>query len=180
MKSILLLALGAGLFSGSHDGPTSRKPATRPVKTLASVLGRCSGNAYCSACRNCSACGHCAGGGGTCGVCASYSAPVRTYRAPARTRSSSSRSYSGGGSSRSTAPSRPKTVLVESVSYYVAATTLNLREAPSADAQVLRVLEQGDIVTVLELVDEKWARVSAASALLGDREGYVVRAYLAE
>lgn len=180
MKSILVLALRASFFSGGHEGPTARKPTAHPAKTLAATLGRCSGDASCRSCKNCNYCGHCAGGGGSCGVCATYSAPVRTYRAPARTRSTSSRSSGGGGagSSRSYAPARPRTVLVESVSYYVAATTLNLREAPSADAEVIRVLEAGDIVTVLELVNAKWVKVSAESATLGDQEGYVARAYL--
>ncbi|NVO84483.1 SH3 domain-containing protein [Hymenobacter terrestris] len=175
MKSLLLLALGASLFTaGPKDGPTTRKPTTRPAKALAAALGRCSGNEYCRSCRNCSACGHCAGGGGTCGVCASYSVPVRTYRPPARTRSTSKRSSSGS----STTTTRPRTVLVENMRYVVAATTLNLREEPSAEAAVLRVLDAGDSVTVLELVDSKWARVSAESATLGDQEGYVARAYL--
>jgi len=109
-------------------------------------------------------------------VCASYSAPVRTYRTPPRTRSMSTRS-SGGGSSPA-APTRVKTVLVVDVSYTVSATTLNMRVAPSADAEVVRVLSAGDVVTVLELVDAQWAKISAESADLGDVEGYVARAYL--
>ncbi|SDY86613.1 SH3 domain-containing protein [Hymenobacter psychrophilus] len=175
MKSLLLLALGAGLFNtGPKDGPTTRKPVARSAKTLAAALGRCSGNAYCRSCRNCSACGHCAGGGGTCGVCASYSAPVHTYRAPARTRSTSTRSSYGS----SATTTRPRTVLVKNMRYVVAASTLNLRSEPSAEADVLRILDAGDSVTILELVDSKWARVSAESAELGDQEGYVARAYL--
>ena len=178
MKSLLLLALGSGLFTtGPTDGPTTRKPTAQPVKTLAAALGRCSGNASCRACRNCSACGHCAGGGGTCGVCATYSAPVRTYRAPVRTRPASTRS-SSSSSTRTVTKSRPKTVLVENMHYLVNASTLNLRAEPNAEAEVLRVLKAGDNVIVLELMDSNWARVSAESGSLGDLEGYVARTYL--
>lgn len=168
---LVLLAAGLGGTHPGHDGPKARKPARTylPLSTLA----RCSGDVGCRACKNCSHCGHCAGGGRTCGVCAP--APVRTYRAtPPRTRSYGS----GGGSSRSTTPARTKTVLVVDASYTVAASTLNLRAAPSAEAEVLRVLEGGDVVTVLELVDAQWAKVSVESADLGDVEGYVARAYL--
>jgi uncharacterized protein YgiM (DUF1202 family) len=68
--------------------------------------------------------------------------------------------------------------LVVNYAYYVNASTLNLRAEPSADAEVLRVLEAGDIVTVLKVVDEKWVKVSAESAELGNIEGYVARSYL--
>lgn len=155
-----------------HDDPNLLKPLKRPAL---GKLARCTGSSSCRACTNCSRCGHCSAGG-SCGVCADYSAPVRTYRVPAR--SSSSRRTSGGGGSSYT-PARPKIVLTESVSYYVSATTLNLRAEPSADAELLRVLDQNDIVTVLEIVSDKWVKVSAESATLGDLEGYVSRAYLA-
>jgi len=71
-------------------------------------------------------------------------------------------------------------VLVVDGSYTVAASTLNLRAEPSADAEVLRVLNAGDVVTVLELVDAQWARVSVDDADLSDLKGYVARKYLAK
>lgn len=98
---------------------------------------------------------------------------MRTYRAtPTRTRSSG-RSSSGGSTLV-----RPKTVLRVDASYIIAASTLNLRAEPSAEAEVVRVLTASDVVTVLELVNEKWVKVTAESVDLGDAEGYVSRAYL--
>jgi uncharacterized protein YgiM (DUF1202 family) len=80
---------------------------------------------------------------------------------------------------RSYTSAKPKTVLQVNVSYYVSATTLNLRAEPSPDAEVLRVLTTDDIVTVLELVDSKWAKVSVdASYDQSAATGYVARAYL--
>ena len=63
--------------------------------------------------------------------------------------------------------------------YYIAASTLNLRAEPSADAEVVRVLSRNDQVTVQELTTEKWAKVSVATEE-GEVEGYVSRAYLSE
>ncbi|WP_177189875.1 SH3 domain-containing protein [Hymenobacter actinosclerus] len=71
-----------------------------------------------------------------------------------------------------------KTVLVEGVRYVVTASMLNLRAEPDIDAEMLRVLETGDAVTVLELMDGQWARVSSENASLGDLECYVAKAYL--
>jgi uncharacterized protein YgiM (DUF1202 family) len=48
--------------------------------------------------------------------------------------------------------------------YYVAATTLNLWVAPSADSAVVRVLERNDVVAVQELTNAKWVKVSTATA----------------
>ena len=171
MKSLLLILFVASLSgSGTDDGPkASKRTKHLPLGTLA----RCTGSSSCRACSNCTYCGHCAGGGGTCGVCSSSAAPVRTYRAtPTRTQASR-RSTSGGSTA-----ARPKTVLRVAESYTVAATTLNLRAEPSAEAKVVRVLTAGDVVTVLELINEKWVRVTVESADLGDAEGYVSRAYL--
>ena len=77
---------------------------------------------------------------------------------------------------------QPKAVVVANRSYYVAATTLNLREEPAADAAVVRVLEQNDVVRVQELVDGTWAKVVATTYVSGegfkDFEGYLSRNYL--
>jgi len=173
MRPLLLLSLAAALSSaaGPNDGPTARKPARRP--TLG-VLARCTGSAGCRACKNCNYCAHCAGGGGTCGVCSSNAAPVRTYRAPARSKPAATRSYFIPPTD-----ARIQELRLLDAPSYVTATTLNLRARPSADAELLRVLSQGDEVQVLEIVNDRWVKVSATSAELGDVQGYVARAYLA-
>lgn len=63
--------------------------------------------------------------------------------------------------------------------YYIAASTLNLRAEPSADAEVVRVLNRNDQVTVQELTNEKWAKMSVMTEK-GELKGYVSRAYLLE
>lgn len=180
MKLILLLfSLLLSLPLVAHDGSGKpRRPAAaakRPVSfrlpSLANA-GRCSGGANCRACSNCNYCGHCAGGGGTCSVCADYSAPVRRPARPARS-SSSSRA------ANYTAPAPPQTVLQVTGDYYVSATTLNLRAEPSAEAEVVRVLERNDTVTVDELTNAKWVKVTVSTAD-GDVSGYLSRAYLSE
>lgn len=178
MYVLLLSLFSAGLLAGpAHDGgnPTRTSKAPRILH-----LGRCTGSAGCTACTNCSRCAHC-GSGGTCGVCASpvsYT-PKRSYSS---SRSSSSRSRSGaGGSSRSyVAPARPKVVLKVEEAYYINASTLNLRAEPSADAEVVAVLNRNDLVRVEELTNEKWAKVTVVGSHANRASGYVSRAYLAE
>ena len=48
--------------------------------------------------------------------------------------------------------------------YYISATTLNLRAAPTADSEVVRVLDRNDVVTVSEVVNDKWVKVSVGEA----------------
>lgn len=181
----LLLLFLSLLFTGavpSNDGggkashTTHRKSSFRLANPLAK-LARCSGDAYCRACSNCNYCGHCAGGGGTCGVCAP-SAP-RTSRTASRSYTKTTRSYRGGGSSGTFAPVRQSVDIAVSGDYYVAATTLNLRSAPSADSAVVRVLERNDVVTVQEITNAKWVKVSTTTDE-GEVEGYLSRAYLSE
>lgn len=140
-------------------------------------LGRCSGDAYCRACSNCNYCGHCAGGGGTCGVCAP-SAP-RASRSPSRASSRGVRSYRVGGSSATAKPAREPIDISVTGDYYVAAATLNLRAAPSADSMVIRVLERNEVVTVQELTSTKWVKVTVTTPD-GVIEGYLARLYLSE
>jgi hypothetical protein len=180
----LLLPLAHAPADGGGKASHSKRRATLPkLPAPLSYLGRCSGDAYCTACSSCEYCGHCAGGGGTCGVCASYSAPVRrvsrTVR-PSYRVSSGSRGSGGRTAKSSGASQRPTTTQLDTgLAYYVAAETLNLRAEPSADAEVVRVLTRNDIVTVLELTDAKWAQVRVVTDE-GDVVGYVVRAYLSE
>lgn len=188
MKVLLLLfsflfTLAYAPSDGGGKASHSKRRASLPkLPAPLSHLGRCSGDAYCTACSSCEYCGHCAGGGGTCGVCASYSTPVRRISRAARPsyRVSSGSRGGGGRTASSSASQRPIAAQLEAgLAYYVAAETLNLRAAPSADAEVVRVLTRNDIVTVLELMDAKWAQVRVVTDE-GDVEGYVVRTYLSE
>lgn len=189
MKVLLLLfsflfTLAYAPTDGGGKASHSKRRAVFPkLPAPLSHLGRCSGDAYCTACSSCEYCGHCAGGGGTCGVCASYSAPVRRVSRATRPsyRASSGSRGSGGRTAKSISTSqRPAAIQLETgLAYYVAAETLNLRAEPSADSEVVRVLTRNDIVTVLELIDAKWARVRVVTDE-GDVEGYVVRTYLSE
>ena len=170
MRSLLLLSLAAVLSSaGGHDDPNVLKPLKRPAL---GKLARCTGSSSCRACTNCSRCAHCSAGG-SCGVCADYSAPVRTYRAPARSSSSSRRSSGGGGSSY-TVP-RAKVAFVAGNLYYIKASSLNLRAEPSAESEVLHVLTRNDMVTLVELTNDTWVKVT-----YGTLTGYLSRAYLSD
>lgn len=189
MKVFLLLSLlSFSLLALASDGNPRKPAATHRSKSVSfrplAALGRCSGDAYCTACSNCSHCGHCAGGGGTCGVCASYSTPKASYSRPrtaARSSSYRGASYSSGGSSYTspTKTAKPVTRLEVMSDYYIAASTLNMRAEPSADSEVVRVLSRNDEVTIQELTNEKWAKVSVATDE-GNVVGYVSRAYLSE
>lgn len=188
MKLLVLLFSLLLTLLGSHGGkdarPTGRPRRPAPYASAVAALpklGRCSGDAYCRACSSCEYCGHCAGGGGTCGVCASSSPAKPVYsrsRSSARGSRSGARSY-GGGRGSYVAPKTPATPLEVSGDYYITASTLNLRAEPSADAEVVRVLSRNDQVTVQELTNAKWAKVSVATEE-GEVEGYVSRDYLSD
>ena len=180
MKLFLLsLLCTAAVSFNDGGGKASRSTQHKSPFHLANPLARlarCSGDAYCTACSNCNYCGHCAGGGGTCGVCAPLS--PRVSRSPSRSSTRSVRSYRGGGATIA-APVQLKAEIAVTGDYYVAATTLNLRLAPSADAAVVAVLHRNDVVTVQELTSKNWAKVTA----MVDNEvveGYLSRAYLSE
>lgn len=181
LLSSLLLTLATPALRDRKDTP----PASRPRRPLPSTevaalpkLGRCSGDASCTACSSCEYCGHCAGGGGTCGVCAPVAAVRRVYRVVRpHYRATGTRGGTHAPSSSRTPPVVAS--LAAGLSYYVAAETLNLRAEPTADAEVVRVLTRNDIVTVLALPDAKWAQVRVTTDV-GDIEGYVVGAYLSE
>lgn len=179
MNTLLLFLLSIVLAASASPGHPRQPAAAHSVPTVLlgplAHVGRCSGDAYCTACSNCSHCAHCAGGGGTCGVCASYSPPKPTY-SPARRSVRSRRSYGGSGSS-SMVPATPALQLEVDAEYYISASTLNLRAEPSADAEMVQVLHRNDLVTVQGLMTEKWAKVRAATEA-GEVEGYVSRTYL--
>lgn len=150
---------------------TSRFNLPKPLATL----GRCSGDAYCRSCSSCEYCGHCAGGGGTCGVCA----PATTTRYTPTRHRSSTRARSVGSSISRPVPKQVLAPIEVTADYYISATTLNLRAAPTADSEVVRVLDRNDVVTVSEIVNDKWVKVSVGEAE-DIVEGYVSRAYLSE
>lgn len=179
MKALLLFLLSIALVA-SADTEHPRKPAVAHVAkpTLLSELahlGRCSGDASCTACSNCSRCAYCAGGGGTCGVCAPPPPAKPVYL---QSRSLAGGSRAGGHSyGRVTAPTTLVPQLEVGGDYYITVSTLNLRTEPSAEAEVVRVLNRNDQVTVQELTSAKWVKVSVATEE-GEVEGYVSRAYL--
>ena len=103
--------------------------------------------------------------------------PARAYRRVTTTRRKTSlyRS-SGSGSSRLAAPSS----LSVTGDYYVGVATLNLREAPFAEAEILQVLERNDVVTVQEITNAEWVKVSVTTQEGNALQGYIARAYLSE
>ncbi|WP_078062875.1 SH3 domain-containing protein [Solirubrum puertoriconensis] len=170
MKPLLLLLLSSNLLI---SGPVDNNPTRASKKPGLAHLGRCTGSAYCSACSNCSRCAHCVSGG-TCGVCAAPVSYKPTRRATTPSRSSRSRSSSGNPYS---APARTYNSLAEGNVYFVAASTLNLRAKPAADAKILAVLNRNDVITILELTNDKWVQVRFGA---GSNEviGYLSRVYL--
>lgn len=180
LSSALLTLWALILHSGGHGTALKqlRNSATSYAVITLPTLGRCSGNANCSACSTCEYCGHCAGGGGTCGVCASssYSAPIEIL--------TRRQSYRGIQTHSSTAWSRagypissPFTASKTLSAYIVKGIFLNLRAQPSLEAAVVAVLSRGEMVTVVKVLNQKWARVQVIT-IQGEKTGYVLQAYL--
>ena len=185
MKTLLLLGSLFLAFPvlAQRTGSAAAHHNSRSLNLrLPTGLGRCSGNVYCRSCSNCQYCGHCAGGGGTCGVCVPSASPTRltparAYRRVTTTpRKTSLYRSSGSGGSRQAAPSS----LSVTGDYYVGVATLNLREAPFAEAEILQVLERNDVMTVQEITSAEWVKVSVTTQEGSALQGYVARAYLSE
>lgn len=131
-------------------------------------LGRCTGSAYCSACSNCSRCAHCSNGG-SCGVCASYSQPAR-YTTPRKVSGSTVKTFSKNTvttASNSNIYSKPQkgAVAKKVITDYhsedmlaVESETLNLREGPGVEYDVIEVLKKYAVIKVIA-IDGEWLQV---------------------
>jgi len=128
-------------------------------KSNAEICAKCIGSANCRACKNCSHCAHC-NSGGSCGVC-SYSAPVTKPNPSPKANSTSTTSKSKSSSSTTTAQ------------YEVNSKTLNIRSTPSMNGAIIYTLKYGEKVTILKIIDSKWAKVKFKNI-----EGYSFRQYL--
>jgi len=128
--------------------------------------GRCTGSAYCSACTNCSRCKHCAAGG-TCGVCTSYSAPVKQ-------KSSNKKDYKS--SSSTSKKSSFKSPSEYSVGNYLMVTseTLNLRQGPGVNYDVIEKLYKKSLLVFISYEGE-WIKVKVYGS---GRVGYVNYKYV--
>ena len=103
--------------------------------------------------------------------------PVRASRSVTTTRRRNSLYVSSrSGRTRLAAPSE----LSVTGDYYVGVATLNLRDAPITEAEILQVLDRNDVVTVQEITNAEWVRVSVTTQERSARQGYVARAYLSE
>ena len=103
--------------------------------------------------------------------------PVRASRSVTTTRRRNSLNRnSGSGRIRLAAPSE----LSVTGDYYVGVATLNLRDAPITEAETLQVLERNDVVTVQEITNAEWVKVSVTTQEGSAHQGYVARAYLSE
>lgn len=120
--------------------------------------GKCTGNANCRACKNCKYCAHC-NSGGSCGVC-SYSAPSPQPKSTPIPSTSKSKTNESSGSTSNT-------------EYTVNSQTLNIRSTPSTSGTIIYTLKFGDNVSVLKIIDSKWAKVKFRNI-----EGYSSRQYL--
>jgi len=112
--------------------------------------GRCSGDAYCTACKNCSACKHCSKEGGSCGVCASYAAPV-----VAKPRKVKAKAFTAAGGTTVVKPMKQykRLQMLE-----VTSETLNVRDGAGSNYKVLEVINYGDMVTYISH-DGEWLYV---------------------
>ncbi len=128
--------------------------------------GRCTGSAYCSACSNCSRCKHCSAGG-TCGVCYSYSAPVKK-KSPSTNSSASRRSSSKKSSFKSSSEFDNTSFLI------VKSKTLNVRTGPGTNYEVIEKLIKGDFLIYLSF-EKDWIKVKVVDS---GKEGYVYYKYV--
>jgi len=167
--------------------PTCAYPNGRPAP-ISEDGATCYGYDPCGACKDCSRCGHC-NSGGRCGVCSGGG----STRSQTNHRNSSSYSRSSNGSSGSTrssyrapqyydptnAPS-VRTVYLPAPAL-VSATTLNVRNGPGTEYEILVRLTEGDAVTITEPAGESWVKIEVTVS--DGREfrtlkGYVFKKYL--
>ncbi|MCW3084231.1 MAG: hypothetical protein JWP12_1597 [Bacteroidetes bacterium] len=157
MKKIKIIAILAIIIGGSLIAFFST------TETKAKDFGRCTGIANCTACKSCNYCAHC-NSGGSCGVC-SYSAPAPT---PKYTQTKPTPSASKPKTSTSS-----NNHIAAGQIYHVNTKSLNIRKTPSTDEVISYTLKFGDKVTVLKLIDSKWAQIQFGAVV-----GYVYFQYL--
>jgi uncharacterized protein YgiM (DUF1202 family) len=149
MKKLLLLTL---LFTGFLTSAQNSKllaSCCAAPEPQAKEFGRCSGDAYCTACKNCSACKHCSKEGGSCGVCASYAAPVVSKPKKAKAAASTI--------------TKPMKQYKRLQMLEVTSETLNVRDGAGTNFKLLETINQGDMVTYISH-DGEWLyiRVNAS------------------
>lgn len=100
-----------------------------------------------SNCSACSTCNYCkyCNSGGSCGTCRTSATPKTE---------------------------KPKTTTLK---HKVISNTLNMRSAPNANATVIYTLSFGNMVTIIEIVNETWAKVS-----FNEYTGYVSKQFLSK
>ncbi|WP_432803729.1 SH3 domain-containing protein [Chitinophaga horti] len=157
MKSILLLVSWIFLFK--VDG----------ARAVDECCGKCTGSAYCTACRNCSRCAHC-NSGGSCGVCSN---DLPTYK-PSR-----SVRYPSSSPSSTIKPSRPSSLKLTTVQYYVNTSLLNVRSGPGTSFPVITKVSVSTNVKIENEFNNGWCEISFINTNYLQVKGYVVKKYLA-
>jgi hypothetical protein len=114
--------------------------------------GRCTGSAYCSACSNCSRCAHC-GAGGTCGVCSYRSKPGKSGVIIEQPKSKTMVNKKSD-----TTPNDPDNLK----GTYIVTASVNLRDAPRIDADIIAVLRAGTKISVTGFVNNEWAKTEVS------------------
>lgn len=134
--------------------------------------GRCTGSAYCTACSNCSRCAHC-GAGGSCGVCAS---PSRSGKSEVVIEQPKNKTIA---TSKENVTSNDHETTKQ---LYKVTASLNLRDAPRMDANIIAVLPAGTRISVTDLVNKEWAKVETiqkgATEAQEKATGYVSRKFI--
>jgi Bacterial SH3 domain len=161
MKKLLLI-ISCFFFLIGYSQDSKLLASCCDVKPAKS-FGRCSGDASCTACSNCKYCKHCSKEGGSCGVCATYDAPVRKTKKTTTKKSYTSNStykypseYSYGDK---------LTVMSEN---------LNVRKGAGIDYDIVEKLTRGDALTFLSF-DGEWIEVRVVGS---GNKGYVNYKYV--
>ena len=138
---------------------------TKPAKSF----GRCSGDASCTACSNCKYCKHCSKEGGSCGVCATYDAPVR-----AKKKTTKKKTYSSSSTSYSAASYKSPSQYSTDDYLTVTSEVLNVREDAGTNYDIVETLDKGALLKFISY-DGEWIEVRVVKS---GNTGYVYYKYV--
>ncbi len=136
--------------------------------STATAEKKCTGSPYCRACKNCKYCKYCSNGG-SCGVC--RKTPVKNNSISKKKTKAKphpkKRSISSQQSTQ-TLPTPPNLI-------YIVSENTNLRTAGNANANIIRPLNMGDEVRLIDSSQKNWWKV-----IHNAKEGWVEKHLLKE
>lgn len=162
MKALLLLTSLLVSFVYFSDKEKVQVTAKYECLTTSGNLAKCTGSSSCRACKTCAYCAHC-NNGGSCGVCSGKASQNFYNTSPTKTNTST----------KSNSEVKHQNT-DKGIYFYVANTTLNLREGPGTNYKIVASLSKNQKLLLLEAKTD-WLKVRVVET---EKVGWVYYKYV--